>query len=40
MVLRIYTDHEIKSRIQTEIIDLQNALGEAAGTRVVFGVPY
>jgi hypothetical protein len=32
-------NRKLHRKIVLEIIDLQNALGEAAGTRVVFGVP-
>ena len=30
---------KLKEKIQIEIIDLKNALGEATGTRVMFGIP-
>jgi hypothetical protein len=32
-------NRKLHKKIELEIIDLQNALGEATGTRVVFGVP-
>jgi len=32
-------NRKLHRKIELEIIDLQNALGEATGTRVVFGVP-
>jgi len=32
-------NRKLHKKIELEIIDLQNALGEACGTRVVFGVP-
>jgi hypothetical protein len=32
-------NRKLHRKIELEIIDQQNALGEATGTRVVFGVP-
>jgi LytS/YehU family sensor histidine kinase len=32
-------NRKLKEKIQLEIIDLKNALGEATGTRVMFGIP-
>ena len=32
-------NRKLKEKIQLEIIDLKNALGEVTGTRVMFGIP-
>jgi len=32
-------NRKLHRKIELEIIDLQNALGEATGTKVTFGIP-